>query len=64
VLIENIFCLEIYKGIVLNTQEEVAIKLERVKSRQLQLYYESRIYQLLQGGDGLTSSFFFLTALY
>jgi len=41
---------EIYKGINLKTNEEVAIKLESVKSKTPQLNYESKIYKLLQGG--------------
>ncbi|KAJ4455608.1 putative Casein kinase I [Paratrimastix pyriformis] len=44
---------EIYKGTVVSTGEELAIKLEKVRTRQPQLYYETRIYRILQGGIGI-----------
>jgi predicted Ser/Thr protein kinase len=40
---------EIYRGTNLETKEEVAVKLEKSQNRQPQLYYESRLYKLLQG---------------
>jgi serine/threonine protein kinase len=46
---------EIYSGVNINTGEEVAIKLEPVRSKHPQLIYESKIYRALQGG--CTSSF-------
>jgi serine/threonine protein kinase len=41
---------EIYSGTNVHTGEEVAIKLEPVKSKHPQLIYESKIYRVLQGG--------------
>lgn len=41
---------EIYFGVNVQTTEEVAIKLEPIKSKHPQLFYESRVYRLLQGG--------------
>lgn len=41
---------EIYSGTNVHTGEEVAIKLEPIKSRHPQLMYESKIYRVLQGG--------------
>ncbi|CAF1329798.1 unnamed protein product [Adineta steineri] len=44
---------EIYLGTNINTDEEVAIKLENVKAQHPQLRIESRIYRLMQGGVGI-----------
>ncbi|KAL0725744.1 hypothetical protein Bca4012_040343 [Brassica carinata] len=44
---------ELYLGINIQTGEEVAVKLEPVKTRHPQLQYESKIYMLLQGGTGV-----------
>jgi casein kinase 1 len=44
---------EIYLGTNAATQEEVAIKLEEVKTRHPQLLYESKLYRVLQGGVGI-----------
>ncbi|KAL6903499.1 hypothetical protein ACP4OV_004312 [Aristida adscensionis] len=44
---------ELYLGTNTQTGEEVAIKLESVKSRHPQLHYESKLYMLLQGGTGI-----------
>ncbi|KAL2534069.1 casein kinase 1-like protein 2 [Abeliophyllum distichum] len=44
---------EIYIGTNIQTNEEVAIKLENVKTKHPQLYYESRSYKILQGGTGI-----------
>lgn len=44
---------EIYLGVNTQTNEEVAIKLERSISRHPQLLYESKIYRILQGGVGI-----------
>lgn len=41
---------EIYAGTNVHTGEEVAIKLEPLKSKHPQLLYESKIYRVLQGG--------------
>lgn len=42
---------DIYLGINLKKNEEVAIKLESTKTRHPQLFYESKIYLALQGGS-------------
>lgn len=44
---------DIYLGINLTNGEEVAVKLEPVKSRHPQLLYESKLYKILQGGVGI-----------
>ncbi|CAK7356887.1 unnamed protein product [Dovyalis caffra] len=44
---------EIYLGTNIQTNEEVAIKLENVKTRHPQLLYESKLYKILQGGTGI-----------
>jgi len=44
---------EIYLGTNIQTNEEVAIKLENVRSKHPQLLYESRLYRILQGGVGI-----------
>ncbi|KAJ3682352.1 hypothetical protein LUZ60_014925 [Juncus effusus] len=44
---------ELYLGVNVQTTEEVAIKLESVKSKHPQLQYESKVYMLLQGGTGI-----------
>ena len=46
------FC-DIYLGTNVTTGEEVAIKLESVKTKHPQLIYESKIYKLLAGGVGV-----------
>eukprot|EP00928_Gymnodinium_smaydae_P052118 TRINITY_DN3587_c0_g1_i1.p1 TRINITY_DN3587_c0_g1~~TRINITY_DN3587_c0_g1_i1.p1 ORF type:complete len:349 (-),score=52.61 TRINITY_DN3587_c0_g1_i1:333-1286(-) len=44
---------DIYIGTNVETNEEVAIKLEWVKSQNPQLVYESKLYRLLAGGIGI-----------
>ncbi|KAL8537768.1 hypothetical protein ACS0TY_012781 [Phlomoides rotata] len=44
---------EIYLGTNIQTNEDVAIKLENVKTKHPQLLYESKLYKLLQGGTGI-----------
>ncbi|GLU07749.1 hypothetical protein SLE2022_246970 [Rubroshorea leprosula] len=44
---------ELYLGVNLQTGEEVAVKLESVKTKHPQLNYESKLYMLLQGGTGI-----------
>lgn len=44
---------EIYAGTNVHTGEEVAIKLEPLKSKHPQLLYESKIYRVMQGGYGI-----------
>eukprot|EP01039_Chlorochromonas_danica_P001315 gene1315-1436_t len=46
---------EIYVGTNVHTGEEVAIKLESLRSKHPQLLYESKIYRVLQGGYGIPS---------
>lgn len=46
---------ELYLGVNIQSGEEVAVKLESVKTRHPQLHYESKIYRLLQGGTGIPS---------
>ncbi|KAF2934940.1 hypothetical protein DAI22_04g196000 [Oryza sativa Japonica Group] len=44
---------ELYLAVNIQNSEEVAVKLESVKSRHPQLHYESKLYMLLQGGTGI-----------
>ncbi|KAJ8441098.1 hypothetical protein Cgig2_006927 [Carnegiea gigantea] len=44
---------EIYLGTNVQTNEEVAIKLENMKTKHPQLLYESKLYKILQGGTGI-----------
>ncbi|KAG9391079.1 Protein kinase domain [Carpediemonas membranifera] len=44
---------EIYSGVNMMTNEEVAIKLEGVDCKHPQLLYESKLYKILQGGVGV-----------
>ncbi|KAJ6698929.1 CASEIN KINASE-RELATED [Salix purpurea] len=44
---------QIYLGTNIQTNEEVAIKLENVKTKHPQLLYESKLYRILQGGTGI-----------
>jgi len=44
---------EIFHGINILTNEEVAIKLENTKSRHPQLFYEVKVYKLTAGGIGI-----------
>ncbi|XP_073292300.1 casein kinase 1-like protein 10 isoform X1 [Primulina huaijiensis] len=44
---------ELYLGVNIPNGEEVAVKLESVKTKHPQLHYESKIYMLLQGGNGV-----------
>ncbi|XP_071697321.1 casein kinase 1-like protein 2 [Rutidosis leptorrhynchoides] len=44
---------EIYLGTNVQTNEEVAIKLENVRTKHPQLLYESKLYRILQGGTGI-----------
>lgn len=44
---------EIYLGTNIQTNEEVAIKLENVKTKHPQLLYEAKLYRILQGGTGI-----------
>lgn len=44
---------DIYLGTNVTTGEEVAIKLENVKTKHPQLIYESKLYRIFQGGVGI-----------
>lgn len=44
---------DIYLGVNVQNEEEVAIKLESVRAKHPQLLYESKIYKILQGGVGI-----------
>ena len=44
---------QIHIGINTQTNEEIAIKFETVRTRHPQLLYESKIYQSLAGGLGI-----------
>ncbi|GER52247.1 casein kinase I [Striga asiatica] len=44
---------ELYLGVNIQTGEEIAVKMEPVKTKHPQLYYESKLYVLLQGGTGI-----------
>nr|ABK24232.1 unknown [Picea sitchensis] len=46
---------EIYLGTNIQSNEEVAIKLENVKTKHPQLVYEAKLYRLLQGGTGIAN---------
>ncbi len=48
---------EIYTGINKETNEEVAIKLEPIKAKHPQLFYESKLYMTLEGGNGIPKIF-------
>ncbi|XP_047963452.1 casein kinase I-like [Salvia hispanica] len=47
---------EIYLGTNIQTNEDVAIKLENARTRHPQLLYESKLYRLLQGGTGIPNT--------
>ncbi len=44
---------DIYLGMNIATNEEVAIKLECVKTKHPQLHIEAKFYKLMQGGVGI-----------
>ncbi|XP_021861437.1 uncharacterized protein [Spinacia oleracea] len=44
---------ELHLGTNITNGEEVAVKLEYVKTKHPQLHYESKLYMLLQGGTGV-----------
>jgi len=50
---------DIYLGVNVPTGEEVAIKLELLKTRHPQLGYESKIYRVLNGGIGIPTTRWF-----
>ena len=44
---------EIYLGTIIGEDKEVAIKLEQIKTKHPQIFYESKIYMSLKGGIGI-----------
>ncbi|EES00938.1 casein kinase I [Sorghum bicolor] len=44
---------EIFLGTHVQTNEQVAIKLENMKTKHPQLLYEAKLYRILQGGTGI-----------
>ena len=44
---------DIYLGVNMNDGEEVAVKMENIKSKHPQLLYESKLYKILEGGVGI-----------
>eukprot|EP00923_Selenidium_pygospionis_P058623 GHVN01102988.1.p3 GENE.GHVN01102988.1~~GHVN01102988.1.p3 ORF type:complete len:100 (-),score=14.93 GHVN01102988.1:729-1028(-) len=46
---------DIYIGTNMTSNDEVAIKLEAVKSKHPQLLYESKLYKILTGGSRLVT---------
>eukprot|EP01086_Lenisia_limosa_P001195 TRINITY_DN121_c0_g1_i1.p1 TRINITY_DN121_c0_g1~~TRINITY_DN121_c0_g1_i1.p1 ORF type:complete len:360 (+),score=87.60 TRINITY_DN121_c0_g1_i1:97-1176(+) len=44
---------EIFRGTDMNTSEQVAVKVEGLKTRHPQLYFEYKIYKFLAGGIGI-----------
>ena len=48
---------EIYQGTNVKTGDEVAIKLEPVKTKFPQLLYETKIYKILNGGAGIAGMY-------
>lgn len=44
---------DVYLGTDVTTGEDVAIKLERIRTKHPQLLYESKLYRVLQGGVGI-----------
>jgi len=50
---------EIYKGLDNKTNAEVAIKLEPVNSKHPQLMYETKVYKLMQGGQGIPNVYWY-----
>ena len=50
---------DIYLGSDIQSGEEVAIKLESIKSRHPQLLYESKLYKILAGGVGIPNLHWF-----
>eukprot|EP00916_Digyalum_oweni_P023600 GHVL01039173.1.p1 GENE.GHVL01039173.1~~GHVL01039173.1.p1 ORF type:complete len:331 (-),score=33.93 GHVL01039173.1:79-1071(-) len=50
---------DIYLGTNITTHEEVAIKLESIKSRHPQLLYESKLYKILTSGVGVPNVYWY-----
>lgn len=50
---------DIYHGVNIRTNEEVAVKLESVRTKHPQLVYETKVYRVLAGGDGIPNVHWF-----
>ena len=50
---------DIFIGSNIITKEEVAIKLEKIYSKHPQLLYESKVYRILQGGEGIPCIYYY-----
>jgi len=50
---------DIYHGTNIKNNEEVAIKLEPVRTKHPQLLYETKLYRILQGGVGIPNVHWF-----
>ena len=50
---------DIYNGTNIRTNEEVALKLEPVRTKHPQLLYETKLYRILQGGVGVPNVHWF-----
>ena len=48
---------EVFLGINIQTNEEVAVKLESISCRHPQLSYENKIIKILQDGEGFPYSY-------
>jgi len=44
---------DIYLGINVTNNEEVAVKLESTRSKHPQLFYEAKLYKIIAGGPGI-----------
>ncbi len=52
---------DIYSAIHTRSKEEVAVKLESVKCKYPQLYYEAKLYKYLHGGIGIPNVYYYGT---
>jgi len=50
---------EIYEGRHVQTKEQVAIKLEPIKTQFPQLEYENKLYRFLRGGHGIPEVYWY-----
>jgi serine/threonine protein kinase len=50
---------DIFLGVDITTAEEVAVKLEPLKTKHAQLFYESKLYRIFQGGVGIPNVRYF-----
>lgn len=53
---KNVVC---FKGTNISTGEEVAIKLECVKTKHPQLHIEAKFYKMMQGGGKQSYMYFY-----